>query len=65
MKKVFLVLAVTATISLSSCHSTTGETTTTGTDSTAVSVDTTMTSVDTTLVLADDTTKVDTPVAKK
>jgi len=65
MKKVFLTLAVIATISLSSCNSTTGETTTTTTDSTALSVDTTLTSVDTTAVLVADTTKVDTTVVKK
>lgn len=65
MKKLLFALALFATISLTSCHNTTGDATTTTTDSTALTMDTLSTLADTTVVLAADTTKVDTPVVKK
>lgn len=59
MKKVLLATALFATISLTSCHNTTGDATTTTTDSTLVTMDTMSTSIDTTVVLGADTVKVD------
>ena len=59
MKKVLFATALFAMISLTSCHSTTGDVKTTTTDSTLVTVDTMSASVDTTVTAGADTAKVD------
>jgi len=59
MKKLLFASALFATISLTSCHKTTGDATTTTTDSTALTLDTLSALVDTTVVAGADSAKVD------
>lgn len=65
MKKLFLALAVIATIYLSSCKNTSGETETSTTDSVSLLIDTLLISVDTSTFYTSDAEKTDTVTTEK